>query len=310
MKNPKVFLCYAKRDRNAAEAIFDYLQANDVRPWMDERSLTLGVAWELQIRAALKSANAVLVCLRPGFEKIGFRQQEVHWAIEESKRRPPGQSFIIPFILEPCVLPDWIAPFHAGRPRVRTKFPEILKSLQTNFGWRPALRVREWSRDDIGTRLTELVDSPRKRSPFYVAIGEADFVRAWLSRVLRSTSLQNRPAISKIVLLGLCPTAARKLEKEGRLRDGFTQTMLQNVKAIQTDPELLRRAIYVEWRAWQGEPRFHGFLCMDVILLGDWKTDDRGHLHYMTAVTELHRNDNPAKYSNVLRAFKTAPIQA
>ncbi len=111
---PKVFICHAKDDTAKAQEIASCLKTAGVDPWIDTDKLVHGDLWEQEIRKAVKEADAFVVCLRPGFDQVGFRQKEVRWAVDALGLRPPGRSFIIPFIIEPCELPDWCKPFHAG----------------------------------------------------------------------------------------------------------------------------------------------------------------------------------------------------
>lgn len=130
----KVFICYAKTDQEEAGRLFGALSRAGFAPWMDKHCLTLGDNWEQAIKSAVAEADAFLVCIRPGFEEIGFRQQEVRWALDALRIRPLGQPFILPFIVEPCQLPDWCKPFHAGdHLRKRTSRTDVIKSLRKNW---------------------------------------------------------------------------------------------------------------------------------------------------------------------------------
>lgn len=113
-QKPKIFICYAKQDAMKAEEIFDELNRIGIDPWLDKKKLLLGDDWKLEIEKAVKESDAFLVLLRPEFEKIGFRQQEIRWAIEVWQQRPMGIGFIIPFIIQPCKLPIWCQDIHAG----------------------------------------------------------------------------------------------------------------------------------------------------------------------------------------------------
>lgn len=133
---PSVFICHAKQDSAAAEEIFRQLDEAGADPWLDKEKLVLGDDWEQEIKRAVASADAFVVCLRPGFHDIGFRQQEVHWAIEALQRRPPGRGFIIPFIVEPCDLPDWCKPFHAGSElSTRSTIEALIRAVEKHCNW-------------------------------------------------------------------------------------------------------------------------------------------------------------------------------
>jgi hypothetical protein len=75
-------------------------------PWLDKYKLVLGDDWEAEIKKAVRTADCFVVCLKPGFDDTGFRQQEVRWALDALNLRPPGAR-----------LPDTVflgAMFHPG----------------------------------------------------------------------------------------------------------------------------------------------------------------------------------------------------
>ena len=125
-KKPKVFICYMKRDVAKAEELFEYLSVAGADPWLDTQSLNLGDVWEDEIKKAVSESDAFVVCLRPEFDTIGFRQKEIRLALETLQMRPSETGFIIPFIIEPCELPIWSKRFHAG---AHHSDPSTLKDL-------------------------------------------------------------------------------------------------------------------------------------------------------------------------------------
>ena len=122
---------------NAGQDLYSYLKRAGAEPWLDKVNLVLGDNWERELKDAVLAADAFVVCLRPGFDEIGFRQREVRWAMEALELRPPGRGFIIPLIIEPCELPEWCRPFHAGSDRSRpTRFDEVLRAIEKHCNWK------------------------------------------------------------------------------------------------------------------------------------------------------------------------------
>ncbi len=143
-KKPKVFICYMKQDESKAEELFKYLENAGADPWMDMRSLRLGNQWESRIKKAVAESDAFVVCLRPGFEDIGFRQEEVKWAFDASQLRPSEIGFIIPFIIEPCDLPNWCKKFHAGAHRTEAaSIKDLIAAINEHCNANLVLGVRE-----------------------------------------------------------------------------------------------------------------------------------------------------------------------
>jgi len=126
---PRVFICYVKQDSDTARWLYTRLAAAGVEPWLDDQKLALGDDWEREIRLAVAEADLFVACLRPGFDEIGFRQKEVRWALDALQTRPPGRGFIVPVVVEPCELPRWCQPFHAGNASEPTDLRAILDAI-------------------------------------------------------------------------------------------------------------------------------------------------------------------------------------
>jgi HEAT repeat protein len=133
---PRVFLCYHHADAARAEELYDVLRSVGADPWLDKRKLLLGDNWEREIMRAVEKSDAFVVCLSTSFNDVGFRQKEVRWALETVKLRPPGADwFIIPFLLEPCDLPEWIRPLHAGEIDTASTVDQLVRAVakHTNY---------------------------------------------------------------------------------------------------------------------------------------------------------------------------------
>ena len=127
---PTVFICYMAEDVERAHELYRRLREAGADPWMDKEKLTLGAPWREALLRAVKQADAFVVCLRPGFDSAGYRQQEVAAALDAVKERPPGSAFIIPYILELCDLPSWCGDIHAGNYRSKpSEFADLLHAI-------------------------------------------------------------------------------------------------------------------------------------------------------------------------------------
>ncbi|MBK8915984.1 MAG: toll/interleukin-1 receptor domain-containing protein [Phycisphaerales bacterium] len=147
---PRAFICYCKQDIAIATQLFDLLNRNGINAWLDKKCLKLGDKIDVCIEKAVSQADAVVVLLRPQFEDVGYRQREVKLALDASLLRPGDRSFIIPFIIEPCELPQWCQGIHAGSDLSRrTGLDELLLALGELF--------------DI--QLVERADEPKDATP-------------------------------------------------------------------------------------------------------------------------------------------------
>src|SRR5882762_6509699 len=77
----KVFICYAKEDQDEADRLFRRLRRGGFDPWMDKHRLVLGDNWEREIRSAVIETDFVESWAQT-HDEIGFRQQEVRWALD------------------------------------------------------------------------------------------------------------------------------------------------------------------------------------------------------------------------------------
>jgi len=106
----KVFVSYAKEDRDLALKYYDLLIQDGTRPWMDVKHLLPGQNWEAEIDRAFSDANVVVLLLsKQSVNKRGFVQREANDAIERLRYKQPTDIYVIPLLLEPCEVPNHIA---------------------------------------------------------------------------------------------------------------------------------------------------------------------------------------------------------
>jgi formylglycine-generating enzyme required for sulfatase activity len=108
----KVFLCHAHSDEEKVRSLYARLKADSVDVWLDKESLIPGVTWESEIRKAVCESDIVIVCLSKQFNQKGYRQDEVRVALEEARKQPEGEIFIIPARLEECDYLESLKHFH------------------------------------------------------------------------------------------------------------------------------------------------------------------------------------------------------
>ena len=98
----KVFLCHAHADRDPVRGLYTRLTQDGVDAWLDKEKLVGGQNFEYEIRKAVRGSDLVIVCLSKEFNKSGFRQKEIKWAIDTAMEKPEGEVFIVPVRLEEC----------------------------------------------------------------------------------------------------------------------------------------------------------------------------------------------------------------
>jgi len=106
----KVFISYAKEDREAAERYYELFEKEGTAPWIDFKEILPGQNWEAEIDRALSDANLVILLLsKRSVSKRGFVQREANDAINRLRQKQPTDIYVIPLLLEPCEVPSHIS---------------------------------------------------------------------------------------------------------------------------------------------------------------------------------------------------------
>ena len=74
----RVFISYAKEDKDVAEKLYNELEQSGVEPWLDSMDLVPGQAWERAIRKAIdESSYFIAVLSSRSVGKKGYVQNPV-----------------------------------------------------------------------------------------------------------------------------------------------------------------------------------------------------------------------------------------
>ncbi len=133
-----VFICHAPIDRDAVYTLYNRLTHDGVDLWVGEENLLPGQDWELEIRKAVRAADAVIVCLSKGFNQVGYQHKEVRIALNEASMQPEGSIFIIPARLEECDILESLKRWHCV-------------DLFEADGYRRLVQALKARSDDVGT---------------------------------------------------------------------------------------------------------------------------------------------------------------
>jgi formylglycine-generating enzyme required for sulfatase activity len=143
----KVFICHASEDKPAVRGLCQRLRDAGFAPWIDEQELLPGEDWDDRINAAVRSSDAVLVCLsRAAVSKAGYLQKEIRQALDVADEQPEGATFLIPVKLEPCEIPRRLARWQSGDISQEGGFDRLVttlreRGLQIEGGSAPAHRL-------------------------------------------------------------------------------------------------------------------------------------------------------------------------
>lgn len=104
---PRVFLSYSRKDGDEAGRLYKTLIEAGVDVWFDQVDLIPGMRWGPAIRKAVREAKYFVALLsRKSVSGRGFRNTELHEALEILKQYPESERYFIPVRLDNCKMPD------------------------------------------------------------------------------------------------------------------------------------------------------------------------------------------------------------
>lgn len=107
----RFFVSYSKQDADRVRKKKADLEKHGHSVWMDD-DLTPGVAWENQLKVAIKTCDRALIFLsNRSTSNHRYQQNEINSLIELSRSRAPG--FLVPIRLEKCPIPQGLKELHA-----------------------------------------------------------------------------------------------------------------------------------------------------------------------------------------------------
>ena len=138
--NEKIFLSYAREDKEQVREIYQKLLASGFTPWMDTESLIGGDDWLAEIKEIIAGHGFFVACVsHQSVRKAGVLQEELQYALEVQQKKFKRKIFIIPVRLDDCELPpplrqwQWIDWFADQAPEKLTR--TILKGIAQRSFW-------------------------------------------------------------------------------------------------------------------------------------------------------------------------------
>ncbi len=99
----KVFISYAKEDKDFVNMLYADLREGGIEPWVDTFDLIPGQDWDKAIRDAIGQCSYFVAILSErSVTKSGYVQTEIRKALEIADRHPEGKIFIIPIRIDNC----------------------------------------------------------------------------------------------------------------------------------------------------------------------------------------------------------------
>ncbi len=102
----KIFLCYAKIDKEEVENLYNKLSEAGFDPWMDTKNILGGQNTSLAINGAIRHSDLFLACLTDNsVNNEGVFHSEIKDALDIQRQKLEGDIYIIPVLLENCNMP-------------------------------------------------------------------------------------------------------------------------------------------------------------------------------------------------------------
>jgi cold shock CspA family protein len=100
----RIFISYAREDKDFAEKLYSDLRQAGESPWIDSVDLIPGQLFEKTIRKAIgESSYFIAVLSSRSVNKKGYVQKEIRYALEIAEEYPENKLFIIPVRIDECI---------------------------------------------------------------------------------------------------------------------------------------------------------------------------------------------------------------
>lgn len=128
----KIFLCHSSSDKSKVRDLYQRLERDGFKPWLDEEDLIPGQEWQTEIPKAVRSSDIVIICLsNNSISKSGYVQREIKYALDVADEKIEGTIFLIPLKLEECKVPERLGMWQWVNYFEETGYEKLLKALQT-----------------------------------------------------------------------------------------------------------------------------------------------------------------------------------
>lgn len=126
----KIFISYAKEDFIYAERLYNYLEDNGFKPWIDKEGILPGQDWNFVIKKELREANYIILILSDiSVQKRGYIQREFKTALDYVEEKLEDDIYLIPLKINNCVVPEKLSRFQWLEYEPLENFELILRSL-------------------------------------------------------------------------------------------------------------------------------------------------------------------------------------
>ncbi len=128
----KIFLSYAREDRDQVNEIYQQLTDAGHAPWIDHEKIIEGEKWKRALRQAVKGSDIFVACLsQNSVSKRGEIQKEILQALDIYDGLLPDDIFLIPVLMEKDVkMPERLEEFQAVKLFEPNGFERLLRAIE------------------------------------------------------------------------------------------------------------------------------------------------------------------------------------
>lgn len=126
----RVFLCCAEEDKARVAELGDRLRQSGVKLYFDTDDLLPGQNISQELATQIRNSHVVIICLsQRAILTEGELQRNLHQALGEAEKKPTGQIYIIPLLLERCALPYSLEKYVAFNYVASQNYEPLLQAL-------------------------------------------------------------------------------------------------------------------------------------------------------------------------------------
>jgi len=133
-RGARIFLCYARRDLQLVQDLYDKLREAGHSPWMDKKDILPGENWKHALRSNIKRSDFFLVCISANStNRRGMIQVEIREALEVWQEKLLDDIYIVPVRFDDCPVPSQLAEFQWVDLDTADGFTKLLRALRVGL---------------------------------------------------------------------------------------------------------------------------------------------------------------------------------
>jgi hypothetical protein len=143
-KEKYVFISYVREDADKVDKLSARLRAASIPVWTDRTQLAPGDDWKAKIRQAIQSGSiAFLACFSDHSRgrNSSVQNEEITLAVDEFRKRAPGQTWLIPIRFDDGEVPEW--DLGAGRTLGNLHYADLFGDLYDEHVIQLIVRIQD-----------------------------------------------------------------------------------------------------------------------------------------------------------------------